>query len=232
MKKTSSLRIYRNLKSFDTTLRNRWKQQINKKEHLKLEYPNGIPMKILYHSGLFEDEFNRGKYRFDENGEFFVFSPDIDGCLINGNREVPLLWYLLFTGEDNYTISIKNANQNYHSNVEKLNTILTTKVSRPKKANKYFLDQCSTKRLLAFEKFFFQEDENGFVELAYGNFKLSVNHIIADRVEEDKKKLLFPKEIQISLEYLLKEEYSKANSILVEITSIHQELTNNRINHL
>jgi len=231
MRKTSSLNIYRNINSLENSLKEQWEKAINIKEHLKLEYPDGIPMKVLYHSGIFEENFIAGRYKFDENGECFIFSPEIDGCLINGNREVPLVWYLLFTEENNYSINIEKAFLNYQTNIDKLEKILEQKSKGFKDATKYFLNQCNQKQLLAFKNFFFQEDKQGFVELAYADFGISIKPIVTDRINEDKKKLLFPKEIQVGLDLLLKKEYSKANSILVEITSIHRELTSSTINH-
>lgn len=222
----SFLRIYRAVETLEPAERKYWETYINKREHLKREYPEGIPMKVLYPEGLFNQQEKHGSYHVDEQGRQFVSSLELDGCMLPGPDEVPLSWYLLYTGANNYFRRIRSALSAFQGNRKRIERIIRecSFNLEKEKSTVYFLQQCGKQELEAFARYFSQEDREGFVELNYGEVEFLIDPLFADRIEEDKKKLLFPRQITSALELIDKDERASANDLFEEVCLIHRQI--------
>ncbi|MCK4906871.1 MAG: hypothetical protein KAS64_04945 [Spirochaetes bacterium] len=222
----SFLRIYRDIDTLEPDEKDYWTKYINKREHLKREYPEGIPMRVLYPEGAFNVREKHGSYYVDQDGKYFVSSLDIDGCMLPGPDEVPLSWYLLFTGSNSYFKRTGEALQVFGHNKNRIEYIVNN-ISfnlEKEKSTVYFLQQCDKQELNSFSKYLSQEDRRGFIELNYGEVEFLIDPLFADRIDKDKKKLIFPKQINKALDLIEKDERINANNLFEEVCLIHRQI--------
>jgi hypothetical protein len=222
----SFLRIFRNIDSLEASERNYWLTYIHKREHLKNEYPEGIPMKVLYPEGVFNVREKHGSYHIDESGRLYVSSIELEGCVIPGPDEVPIPWYLLFTGSERYFRRIEEALAALEENRRRVVGLVENLSFNLEKESStvYFLQQCSGQELDAFAKYLGQEDRQGFVELNYGEVEFLIDPLLAARIEEDKRRLLFPRQITAALELIDVGRRNSANELFEEVCLIHRQI--------
>ena len=222
----SFLRLFKKVETLDPAEKEYWIRYINKREHLKREYPEGIPMKIIYPDGIFNTREKHGSYHVDLEGNYYVASSELDGFILPGPQEVPLPWYLLFTGSDRYFRKTVDALDALDSAWKRISRILREKSFNldREKATVYFLQQCNRATLESFLKYLRDEEEDGFMELNYGEVEFLIDPLFADRIEADKKKLIFPRQIMAGLEALEEDRHKDANEAFEEITLIHSQI--------
>jgi len=214
------------VESLDPAEKKYWVTYINKREHLKREYPDGIPMKILYPDGIFNIREKHGSYHVDKLGRYFVSSLELDGCMLPGPDEVPLHWYLLFTGARKYFSRIGEALHDFDTTKNRIAHILENLSFNleKEKSTVYFLQQCGKQELDSFGKYLAQEDMEGYIELNYGEVEFLIDPLFADRIEEDKKKLIFPRQVISALDLIERNERRQANELFEEVCLIHRQI--------
>jgi hypothetical protein len=226
MAKKSCLRLYRSIESLEPAEKEYWKAYITKREHLKREYPQGIPMRILFPSGVFEVKEFRGSYAIDGQGKIFVTSSEIDSASIPGPQEVPLPWYLLFTESERYLVGMDNALKALEANCALIRTALDhCRFSLTREESTiYFLQHCDPDNLAGLASYLACDDDVGFIELMYSDLGLDADPLIASRILEDKRMQLFPRQIHSALGALIDGNYSIAEDLFEEVCLIHRYL--------
>jgi len=222
----SFLRLFKKVETLDHEEKEYWIRYINKREHLKREYPEGIPMKIIYPDGIFNTREKHGSYHVDLEGNYYVASSELDGFILPGPQEVPLPWYLLFTGSDTYFRKTVDALSALECARERISRILKEKSFNleREKATVYFLQQCNRRGLESFLRYLKEEEQDSFMELNYGEVEFLIDPLFADRIESDKKKLIFPRQIMVGLEALDKGQHEEANEAFEEVSLIHSQI--------
>ena len=222
----SFLRLFKKVETLEHAEKEYWIRYINKREHLKREYPEGIPMKIIYPDGIFNTREKHGSYHVDLEGNYYVASSELDGFILPGPQEVPLPWYLLFTGSKRYFRKSIEALDALDSAWKRISRILREKTFNleQEKATVYFLQQCSRSALESFLKYLRDGEEDGFMELNYGEVEFLIDPLFADRIETDKKRLIFPRQIMAGLEALEQGRQKDANDAFEEISLIHSQI--------
>lgn len=226
MPTTSSLRLFRNLDSLDPDDREYWRGYIAKREHLKREYPQGIPMRILYPTGLFNARELHGAYTIDGSGRPFIASAEIAGTSLPGPREIPLSWYLLFAFADSYVAPLDVALASLERAGRMLGTILDSRrfdLVR-EESSVYFLQRCQPQDVAGLAAFLGSEDDLGFIELQYGDTGLACDPLIAARILEDKRTHLFPRQLAAALDALVDGNHALAEELFEEVCLIHRYL--------
>lgn len=226
MSSYSFLRLYKRVEDLEGAERDYWLKYINKREHLKREYPEGIPMKIIYPEGIFNTREKHGSYHVDLEGNYYVSSSDLDGFIVPGPQEVPLPWYLLFLEAKTYFRNTREALETLEMARNRITRLLkdTSFNLVTEKASVYFLQECNTAALDSFLQYLGEEEPSGFMELNYGEVAFLIDPIFADRIELDKKKLIFPGQIVHGLDALEKGDHARANDCFEEITIIHSQI--------
>ncbi|MDR2734387.1 MAG: hypothetical protein LBC99_07085 [Spirochaetota bacterium] len=226
MAHASSLRLYRNIESLDMPEREYWKAHVTKREHLKREYPHGIPMHVLFPSGIFDAKEFKGSYAIDGQGTIFIASPEIKATSMPGPQEIPFPWYLLFLESEHYLTGMGAALHSLERGCMMIKHALDQcRFSLIEEESVvYFLQHCQPGTIAGLASYLASEDDVGFVELCYSDLSLGADPIIAARILEDKRMLLFPRQILAGLTALLEGSQSIAEELLEEVCLIHRYL--------
>jgi len=226
MANKSCLRLYRGIESLEPIEKSYWKAYINKREHLKREYPHGIPMRVLFPTGVFDVKEFHGSYAIDGQGNIFVTSPTLESSSMAGPQEIPFPWYLLFTESDRYLVSMSGALKALEAACALIRNILDHcrfNLVR-EESTIYFLQHCQPDNLAGLASYLASEDDVGFIDLVYSDVSFGLDSLISSRILEDKRMLLFPRQISTALHALLEGNYSVAEDFLEEVCLIHRYL--------
>lgn len=227
MSTTCSLRLFRAIDTLDPAERDYWQGWVNKREHLKREYPQGIPMRILFPAGIFSMRELHGAYCIGPDGRAWVTSASIEGCVIPGSREVPLPWYLLFAWTREYVASMDEALASLERAGNLIRAIL--EIQRfdllREESCIYLLQHCRPPHIASLAAYLASEDGAGYIELVYGDTGLACDPLISGRILEDKRLHIFPRQIATALELLTAGQHLQAEELLEEVCLIHRYLT-------
>lgn len=231
MPTTCSLRLFRAVETLDPAERDYWQGWINKREHLKREYPQGIPMRILFPDGLFNMHELYGAYCIGLDGRAWITSNSIEGCSVPGSHEVPLPWYLLFAWTRSYLASMDEALASLERAGNLIRTILEEQRFNllQEESSIYLLQHCQPPHLASLAAYLASEDGVGYIELVYGDTGLACDPLIAERILEDKRLRIFPRQIATALEVLAAGQHFQAEQLLEEVCLIHRYLTSARL---
>ena len=226
MANKSCLRLYRSIESLESMEKGYWKTYIAKREHLKREYPQGIPMRVLFPSGVFDVKEFRGSYAIDGQGKIYVTSSEIESSFIPGPQEVPLPWYLLFTESERYLVSMSEALKALESSCALIKSVLARCRFNltHEESTIYFLQHCQPDNLAGLASYLGCDDDVGFIELMYAELSLDADPLIASRILEDKRMQLFPRQIHSALGALAEGQYALAEDLFEEVCLIHRYL--------
>ncbi|HPH01927.1 MAG TPA: hypothetical protein PK297_03100 [Spirochaetota bacterium] len=227
MPTTSSLRLFRAVDKLDPPEQAYWQGWINKREHLKREYPQGIPMRILFPTGLFSIRELHGAYCIGPDGRAWITSAGIEGCQIPGPREVPLPWYLLFAWTGDYVASLDEALASLERSGHLIRSILEHErfdLVREESCI-YLLQHTLPSHIASLAAYLASEDDTGYIELAYGDTGLSCDPLISARILEDRRRHIFPRQIASALEYIAAGQHGPAEELLEEVCLIHRYLS-------
>lgn len=225
MPTSSFLRLFIHTDKLDGSEQQYWETYINRREHLKREYPEGIPIKVLYPEGLNGASLRHGSYFINPDGEYFVSIPDNRDCLIPGNGNTPVYWYLLFLKHPNYFRNIAEALQSYRSarmRMEQAFRNLHFNLAE-EPSTVAFLQKCAEKELHAFEHYLSGEDPAGYLELIYADFGTGLDPLLLDRLDEDRQRMIFPGMIERGLHALESGNRSEAERCFEEIILLEQQ---------
>lgn len=226
MATTSSLRLFRSVEALEPAERAYWQAWITKREHLKREYPQGIPMRILFPAGIFSMRELHGAYCIGPEGKAWITSASIEGCTIPGPHEVPLPWYLLFAWSRDYVVSIDEALASLERAGCLIRSILETQrfdLVREESCI-YLLQHCRPAHIASLAAYLASEDDTGYLELVYADTGLACDPLISGRILEDKRLHLFPRQIALALESMAAGQHGQADELLEEVCLIHRYL--------
>jgi hypothetical protein len=208
-----------------------WKAHVTKREHLKREYPHGIPMHVLFPSGIFDVKEFKGSYAIDGHGKIFIASPEIKATSMPGPQEIPFPWYLLFLESEHYLIGMGAALRSLETGCHMIKQVLDQCRFNliDEESIVYFLQHCQPTTVAGLASYLASEDDVGFVELCYSDLSLNADPLIAARILEDKRMLLFPRQIVSGLTALLEGNPGIAEDLLEEVCLIHRYLGESRV---
>lgn len=225
MNGSSFLRLFIHTDKLDETEQHYWDTYINRREHLKREYPDGIPIKVLYPEGLNGAAVRHGSYYINPEGEYYVSIPDNPDCLLPGDRIIPIYWYLLFLDHGSYfrrtgdaLHSFRQARRQFEAAYHGLSFNLAEEPSTV-----YVLKQCNSGNTIAFENYLSGEDPDGYLELIYADFGSDLDPLLLDRLDEDRSQLIFPRLIKRGLSALQQGARKEADLCFEELALLHRE---------